>query len=105
MKTDLRKSKRILLLTQEELNELGMVIHSENKESEKEFWEEAYSKRGLIYVSEKDLVSKFDEFHSDGKIHVSLVDGLTVADLSDDDKIQLMRALEEIEIREDKEYS
>lgn len=99
MTNDVTKSKRIPVLTQEELNELGMVLHTKDNELEKEFWEIVYAKRGLIYVNEKDLVSKFDEMVSSGRIHLNLVKGLTVSDLSDDDKIQLMNVLDEIEIQ------
>ena len=97
-----RKTKRIPVLTQEEFNELGRVMSANDKELEEEYWKKVYARRNLFFIREEDLVKEFDELVANGKLRIDLVKGISLSDLSEEDKISLMHSLKELEINESK---
>lgn len=93
MKVSDNKMVKIPVLTQDELNEYCRIMSLKDESLETEFWEQTYSKNGLVYDLEKKLVNKFNELVESGKMHLNLVEGSSLSDLTDEDKISIMNIL------------
>mgnify|MGYP000939240367 CR=1 FL=1 len=87
------KAIKIPVLTDEEFQEWGRVVHSKDEELEKKFWRKIYFKRGLTYNSDEKLMNEFDELVSSGRMHLNFADGTSLEDLTDDEKINVMKIL------------